>query len=72
MTEKRLSEGQWRVGVNVNPTADPDVDRIKTKAAELIDLIDDAGKDGRCTAMAMNAFEDGAMWAVKSATKTPR
>ena len=72
MTEKKLTEGQWRVGINFNPSANIDVDQIKTKAAELIDLIDDVGKDGRCTSLAMNAFEDGAMWAVKAITKEPR
>ncbi len=72
MTDKRLTEGQWRVGIDVNPAANSDVDRIKHKAAELIDLIDDVGCNGRCTALAMNAFEDGAMWAVKSVTKKER
>lgn len=68
----KLTEGQWRVGVNFNPGNDPDVDRVKIKAAELIDLIDTVGKDGRSTALAMNALEDGAMWAVKAITKEPR
>ncbi|WP_420588243.1 DUF7681 family protein [Bacterioplanoides sp.] len=72
MTEQKLTEGQWRVGIRFNPSGNFDVERIKTKAAELIDLIDETGKDGRCTALAMNAFEDGAMWAVKSVTKVPR
>lgn len=69
---REMTEGQWRVGVDFNPSANADVDRIKQKAAELIDLIDDIGRDGRCTSLAMNAFEDGAMWAVKSVTKKER
>lgn len=68
----KLTEGQWRVGVNFNPSGNADVDLVKTKAAELIDLIDKVGNDGRCTALAMNALEDGAMWCVKSITKQPR
>ena len=67
-----MTEGEYRVGINFNPSGDQTVDAIKRKAAELIDLIGDSGKDERCTALAQTAFEDGAMWAVKSVTKVRR
>lgn len=54
--------------VSFNPGSNPDVDEIKAKAAELIDLVLKAGKDPRCTAIAATHFEEGAMMAVKSAT----
>lgn len=68
----KLTDGEWRVGVNFNPSKKPGVDQIKEKTAELINLISHIGNDDRCTDLAMNAFEDGAMWAVKSVTKQPR
>lgn len=64
-----MSEGEYRVGVDFNPSKDPDVDDIKTLTACLIDLIEKSGKYGRCTALAMTAYEEAAMWAVKSITK---
>lgn len=77
------TKGQYRVGTTFNPSAAGIVDEIKNKAAELIDLIetipatnrDDAGaaersaEVGRAKALAQTAIEDGAMWAVKAATK---
>ncbi len=64
-----MTEGEYRVGIAFNPGGDETVDAIKRKAAELIDLIAESGKDERCTALSQTAFEDGAMWAVKSVTK---
>lgn len=69
---KTMSEGQWRVGVSFNPGKLPEVDQIKTMVAEVIDYIFVHGKDDRCTALAATAFEEAAMWAVKSVTKTPK
>ena len=77
------TKGQYRVGSTFNPSAQSAVDEIKAKAAELIDLIDrlpatrrDTGASevradevGRLKALAQTAIEDGAMWAVKAATK---
>jgi hypothetical protein len=62
--------GEQRVRISFNPSADSEVDRIKRKAAELIDICEElrATGDGRCAALAQTAFEEGAMWAVKSAT----
>lgn len=43
-----------------------DVDRIKEKASELVDLIEDLGKDPRRKAAAITDIEKGTMMAVKS------
>lgn len=64
-----MNEGEWRVGVEFNPSKNPDIDLIKQKTADLIDLIAFAGRDDRCNSLAMTAFEEAAMWAVKSITK---
>jgi hypothetical protein len=69
--------GEYRVGISFNPSQNPEVDEIKSQAAKLIDLIektDDKGEGEikRLKALAMTAIEDGAMWAVKAATKTPK
>ncbi len=64
-----MTEGEYRVGIQFNPAGDTDVDEIKQMAAALIDKIAACGNNDRCTALAQTAFEDGAMWAVKSITK---
>ena len=66
-----MTEGEFRVDISFNPSGDKNVNEIKQLAAELIDLIAAVGCDDRCTALAKTAFEDGAMWAVKSITKQP-
>lgn len=74
-----MTKGEYRVGINFNPSADETVGRIKRMAADLIDLIEtiDAHKDGpntevmRLKSLAQTSIEDGAMWAVKAATKPP-
>lgn len=68
------SKGEYRVGITFNPSADPIVDQIKRAAADLIDLCEkidgqDNPERGRLKALAQTAIEDGAMWAVKAATK---
>lgn len=69
------TKGEYRVGISFNPSADPNVDAIKAQAAGLIDLINalpsQDGEQGRLKALAMSAIEEGAMWAVKAATKQP-
>lgn len=62
------SIGEERVRVDFNPSASDAVSQIKQKAAELINLVFQCGNDGRLTSLAATAFEEGAMWAVKSAT----
>lgn len=75
------SLGEYRVGVSFSPSNNPKVDAIKAKAAALIDEIDtikidpgiiDIGEIARLKAHAMTLVEDGAMNAVKAATKQPR
>jgi hypothetical protein len=64
-----MSVGEQRVRVSFNPSAIDDVDLLKQKAAELIDLCERLkGRNGRLAALAQTAFEEGAMWAVKAAT----
>lgn len=68
------TKGEYRVGISFNPSADSTVDQIKRAAADLIDLIEgidatDHGEKARLKATAQTAIEDGAMWAVKAATK---
>ncbi len=71
--------GEKRVRVDFNVSKDAYVSEIKQKAAELINLIDSAANKpewndetlkewSRLKALALTAFEEGAMWAVKAAT----
>ena len=73
-----MTKGEYRVGINFNPSNDDTVGQIKRKAADLIDLIESIPNDGetdqyvevsRLKALAQYDIEDGAMWAVKAATK---
>jgi hypothetical protein len=53
------------------------VNKIKRAAADLIDLVEGIaptsdGEIARLRALAMTHIEDGAMWAVKAATKPAR
>lgn len=75
-----MTKGEYRVGINFNPSNDDMVGRIKRAAADLIDLIDGVEEHPaqldmqfseirRLKALAQTAIEEGAMWAVKAATK---
>jgi len=73
-----MTKGEYRVGITFNPSGDDTVEQIKRMAADLIDLIETITTDGetdqyievsRLKALAQTAIEDGAMWAVKAATK---
>ena len=75
-----MTKGEYRVGITFNPSNDDTVGKIKRAAADLIDLIEtipqhpnlDADTEvRRLKALAQTAIEDGAMWAVKAATKGP-
>lgn len=75
------TKGEYRVGITFNPSHMSVVDDIKRRAADLIDLIESIPSDresecgnevGRLKALAQTAIEDGAMWAVKAATKPER
>ncbi len=69
--------GEYRVGVDFNPSGSGFVQHTKSAAADLIDLIDripcptpvSTNEISRLKALAMTAIEQGAMWAVKAATK---
>jgi hypothetical protein len=68
--------GEYRVGIDFNPSGNEAVAKIKQAAAELIDMIEDLEvgdipEIGRLKALAMTHVEDAAMWAVKAATKKP-
>ena len=78
-----MTKGEYRVGIDFNPSSDDMVSKIKKAAAELIDLIDTIplpevssvegamyrNEVSRLKALAQYDIEDGAMWAVKAATK---
>ena len=77
-----MTKGEYRVGINFNPSNDDMVAKIKRAAADLIDLIDDIERHparidmrfeeiNRLKALAQTHIEDAAMWAVKAATKPP-
>jgi hypothetical protein len=81
----KMTKGEYRVGINFNPSGDDTVGQIKRAAADLIDLIEtiplpeyagdeevDAhhcGEIGRLKALAQTDIETAAMHAVKAATK---
>jgi hypothetical protein len=71
------SIGEKRVRVTFNPSASGEVDRLKMSTADLINMCknlprpDDANEQAeffRLQALAMTAYEEAAMWAVKAAT----
>ncbi len=74
-----MTKGEYRVGINFNPSNDDTVGKIKRAAANLIDLIEaisvpTADEQHRMEVMRLKALaqthiEDAAMWAVKAATK---
>jgi hypothetical protein len=76
-----MTRGEYRVGINFNPSSDDMVGEIKRAAADLIDLIETipgaemrdlrGSEVGRLKALAQTDIESAAMWAVKAATKPP-
>ena len=75
-----MTRGEYRVGINFNPSKDDNVGQITRMAADLIDLIDaiptegaasaqTVSEIGRLKALAQTHVEDAAMWGVKAATK---
>jgi hypothetical protein len=77
-----MTTGERRVRTKFNPSSSDNVDLIKQRTAELIDLVNDLPKTnadtdpdgvrapeaGRLRALAMTAYEEAYMWAVKAAT----
>lgn len=66
--------GEARVRTDFNVSGSSSVDEIKQKSAELINLVDNLpsppnpSEAGRLKSLAMTAYEEAAMWAVKAAT----
>jgi hypothetical protein len=73
---KTQTLGQSRVRLSFNPSANQDVENIKMRTADLIDLCEDFkkkfnnGEAARLFSLAQTHFEDAAMWAVKGVTST--
>lgn len=81
-----MTLGEYRVGINFNPSNSGDVAELKTLAAQFIDAVERVrvganartldpehfGEVSRLCALAITHAEDAAMWAVKAATKPPR
>lgn len=78
MMSESQSLGAQRVRESFNPSQDNMVDKIKRYTADLIDLCQEiesdgvaystAGEQARLCRLAMTAYEEAAMWAVKAAT----
>lgn len=71
MEDLKPTEGEQRVRVDFNPSSSGDVYEIKSKVAELINLMNDLKQKGanvREAATAQTKLEEAAMWAVKAAT----
>lgn len=67
--DREMTLGEQRVRMTFNPSDNADVDALKAKTAELIDMCEALKrKDGRLAALAQTAYEEAAMWAVKAAT----
>ena len=74
---RKLTKGEYRVGVDFNPAGNPAVKSIKEKAAALIDELEAIaqgttnGEVKRTIALAQTEIESAAMWGVKAITKGP-
>ena len=73
--ERPTSLGEQRVRINFNVLGSSEVDTIKSETAKLINYVV-ALKEGetvsaekaRLVSLALTAYEEAAMWAVKAAT----
>ena len=69
-----MTLGETRVRVSFNPSGESKVEEIKRLTANLIDTCADgrgemqASEEARLWSLAMTAYEEAAMWAVKAAT----
>lgn len=76
-TKPTGSLGAMRVRESFNPSGDDLVTKIKRYTADLIDICNvekdkkPMGEEGRLWSLAMTAYEQAAMWAVKAST-TPK
>lgn len=78
---RKLTLGEYRVGISFNPGGNVHVDEIKRRTADLIDYVNNLPKPedpatlaecSRLVALASTHIEDAAMWAVKAVTKPTR
>lgn len=73
---KNLTLGEFRVRTQFNPSNLDNVQQIKQKTAELINILDEirskltdiTPEDARLIDEAQTRYEDAAMWGVKAAT----
>lgn len=81
VSTRRLTEGEYRVGVNFNPSQNGTVDKLKAQAAAFIDTCLEIQQEAAGVGadevealadMAARGAEAAAMWAVKAATKPVR
>ena len=70
-----MTIGETRVRVSFNPSGDNEVDEIKRLSAALIDRCGDrkndsnvSGEEARLWSLAMTAYEEACLWAVKALT----
>lgn len=69
MNPELKTTGELRVRTDFNVTGSPFVDALKHDTAKLINQVESLkDKDPRLAALAMTAYEEAAMWAVKLAT----
>ena len=74
MSEKTI--GERRVRIDFNVSGETAIDEIKSKTADLINIVKacpierhcEPGESARLQALAMTAYEEAAMWAVKMVT----
>lgn len=78
-----MTKGEYRIGIDFNPSGDDLVNRLKRAAADFIDLVESiplkavhnegeaitGNEVARLKATAQTEVESAAMWAVKAATK---
>jgi len=69
MEKENPTFGEQRVQRNFNPSANPIIEGLKAKYADLIDDLEalkETGKNGRCLSIAQTELETSCMYAVKS------
>ena len=67
-----MTEGEYLVGKTFNPGGKQEVDHVKQMTADLIDYAQETCVDTRCMDLAVQAYEEACMWAVKGITKPVR
>lgn len=76
MSEREQTMGEHLVRVDFNPSQEGIVFDLKRHTAAIIDLVDKipqvGPQSGRLKALAITAYEEAAMWAVKAATVQPK